>query len=65
MWIKYDGWKLYLCHLSRLAAVQGERVRSGQLLALTGNTGASTGPHLHLAVRSGGQWLDPVEFFDL
>ena len=65
LWVKFEGWRLYLCHLSRVRRVEGEHVRARDLLGFTGNTGASTGPHLHLSVRSQGQWRDPEEFFDL
>ena len=64
IWIKFDGWRLYLCHLNRIIRLKGERVKARDLLAYTGNTGASTGPHLHLSVRSQGQWLDPELFFE-
>ena len=64
VWIQFDGWRLYLCHLSRVRRLKGEPVKAGTLVGFTGNTGASTGPHLHLSVRSQGQWLDPEVFFD-
>lgn len=38
-------------HLSRIDVRQGTRVRSGQVIGLSGNTGCSTAPHLHFAVR--------------
>ena len=65
VWIKFDGWRLYLCHLSRVRRLKGERVKAREVVGFTGNTGASTGPHLHLSVRSQGQWHDPELFFDL
>jgi murein DD-endopeptidase MepM/ murein hydrolase activator NlpD len=64
VWIQFDGWRLYLCHLNRVRRLKGERVKARDLIGFTGNTGASTGPHLHLSVRSQGQWLDPERFFD-
>jgi murein DD-endopeptidase MepM/ murein hydrolase activator NlpD len=65
LWIKFDGWRLYLCHLSRVRRLKGERVEAREVVGFTGNTGASTGPHLHLSVRSQGQWHDPELFFNL
>jgi len=64
IWVQFQGWRLYLCHLSRVVRLKGEQVDARTLLGYTGNTGASTGPHLHLSVRSQGQWLDPELFFE-
>jgi hypothetical protein len=50
------------CHLSQHVAKAGERVTAGQLVAKTGNTGRSTGPHLHYIVRIGGDPVDPLRF---
>jgi murein DD-endopeptidase MepM/ murein hydrolase activator NlpD len=49
---------LYL-HLSELRVKEGDRVAKSQLIALSGGTGRATGPHLHLAVRWQGIYLDP------
>ena len=54
-------------HLWKFAVEPYERVQKGQLLGYTGNTGFSTGPHLHFEVRQGGEstnpleWLPPIE----
>jgi murein DD-endopeptidase MepM/ murein hydrolase activator NlpD len=50
---------LYL-HLSETSVKQGERVARGQKIGLSGGTGRATGPHLHLAVRWQGVYLDPA-----
>lgn len=47
-------------HLSRTAVSVGQRVRRGQLIAYSGNTGNSTGPHLHFEIRYRGQAVDPI-----
>lgn len=45
------GFDLFYAHLSEQKVVRDQRVKRGDLLGLTGNTGNSTGPHLHLEVR--------------
>jgi murein DD-endopeptidase MepM/ murein hydrolase activator NlpD len=49
---------LYL-HLSEFKAKEGDVVKRGQEIALSGGTGRATGPHLHVAVRWQGVYLDP------
>jgi murein DD-endopeptidase MepM/ murein hydrolase activator NlpD len=50
---------LYL-HLSEFKVKEGEAVAAGQIIALSGGTGRATGPHLHLAVRWQGVYLNPA-----
>ena len=50
---------LYL-HLSELRVKEGDPVAKGQLIGLSGGTGRATGPHLHLAVRWQGVYLNPA-----
>jgi len=47
-------------HLSKIEVKEGEHVRRGQEIALSGGTGRATGPHLHVAVRWEGIYLDPA-----
>ncbi len=49
---------LYL-HLSKFLVKEGDEVSKGQAIGLSGGTGRATGPHLHLAVRWQGIYLDP------
>jgi murein DD-endopeptidase MepM/ murein hydrolase activator NlpD len=49
---------LYL-HLSEFKVKEGDEVSTGQLIALSGGSGRATGPHLHLAVRWQGIYLNP------
>jgi murein DD-endopeptidase MepM/ murein hydrolase activator NlpD len=49
---------LYL-HLSEFKVKEGDVVKRGQEIALSGGTGRATGPHLHVAVRWQGVYLDP------
>jgi murein DD-endopeptidase MepM/ murein hydrolase activator NlpD len=55
---------LYL-HLSRLDVKEGAIILKGQRLGLSGSSGRATGPHLHLAVRWQGIYLDPISVLAL
>ena len=45
-----------------LEVKEGEQVSAGQVIALTGSTGDSTGEHLHFEVRVGGEAVDPMVY---
>jgi murein DD-endopeptidase MepM/ murein hydrolase activator NlpD len=55
---------LYL-HLSEFKVKEGEQVKRGQQIGLSGGTGRATGPHLHVAVRWQGTYLDPASLIRL
>jgi murein DD-endopeptidase MepM/ murein hydrolase activator NlpD len=55
---------LYL-HLSKFLIKEGDTVEKGQQIALSGGSGRATGPHLHLAVRWQGVYLNPVGLLSL
>jgi len=55
---------LYL-HLSKLDVKEGDAIKTGQEIGLSGGTGRATGPHLHLAVRWQGVYLDPATLLSL
>lgn len=44
------GSRWWLCHLSKTDLNRGDRVRQGQIIGYSGNTGSSTGPHLHVSL---------------
>lgn len=50
-------------HLSRIGVRTGERLAQGQVLGASGNSGLSTGPHLHWEVHVGGRAVDPMGRF--
>lgn len=54
-----DGSTTLYAHAAEVLVAPGDQVRAGEILATVGQTGRSTGPHLHLEVRKGGHFLDP------
>lgn len=58
----YDYQTLY-AHLSKIIVKKGQKVKRGDELGSIGNTGLSSGPHLHYEVHKGGEAVDPVNFF--
>ena len=57
-----DGNKYSYFHLNRRIAKHGERVQAGQRIAYSGNTGNSSGPHLHFETWINGKKVDPRPF---
>lgn len=54
-----NGLETWYAHLSRRAVREGEHIRRGQQLGRVGNTGRTTGAHLHYEVRVRGEAVDP------
>ncbi|MEU4089832.1 M23 family metallopeptidase, partial [Streptomyces aureus] len=56
-----DGTETWYCHLSTYKVPSGTTVKAGDQIAFSGNSGNSTGPHLHFEVRpAGGAAIDPL-----
>lgn len=73
-WMGGFGWTIIIEHENNISTLyahlnsnlvkKGDRVISGQTIALSGNTGNSTGPHLHFEIRIAGEHVDPLIFFN-
>lgn len=49
-------------HLKSVSVKEGDYIKQGQKIAETGNTGLSTGPHLHYSVWKDSMLMDPMQF---
>lgn len=58
--VRYGDYTVSYCHLSRPLVQVGRRVMPGEVIAVSGNSGRSTGPHLHLTVKRGRKHIDPA-----
>ena len=58
-----NGYSTLYAHLSQILVARGDLVGSGQVIAKSGNSGFSTGPHLHFELRLGGRPIDPAQWF--
>ncbi len=58
-----DGYETWYAHLESFNSKKNQQVQKGQIIGYSGNTGLSTGPHLHYEVKHNGKRLNPMDFF--
>jgi murein DD-endopeptidase MepM/ murein hydrolase activator NlpD len=57
------GYETLYGHMSKIKVKQGQKINRGDVIGFVGNTGTSTGPHLHYEVIKNGNKINPVNFF--
>ena len=57
------GYQTLYAHLSQFLVAPGQKVKRGQVIGYSGNTGGSTAPHLHYEVIENGKKVNPVNYF--
>lgn len=62
--IRHQNFETAYLHLSRSFYAEGDLIYAGDIIALSGNTGKSTAPHLHFAVKENGRTINPIQFLN-
>jgi murein DD-endopeptidase MepM/ murein hydrolase activator NlpD len=57
------GFKTVYAHLKKITVKKGQKVKRGDVIGKLGNTGRSTGPHLHYEVRRHNRPVDPIKYY--
>lgn len=57
------GYLTKYAHLSKVAVNVGQKVKRGDIIGYTGNTGLSKGPHLHYEIEKNGKKINPIDYF--
>jgi murein DD-endopeptidase MepM/ murein hydrolase activator NlpD len=60
----YNRFETAYLHLSEIYYRTGDLVKAGFIIAKSGNSGNSTGAHLHFAVRENGNYINPIRFLN-
>lgn len=62
--VRDNSFEFHFLHLSEQIVRQGAPVVKGMLIGRVGNTGRSTGPHLHYAIKMNGQYVNPINLIE-
>jgi murein DD-endopeptidase MepM/ murein hydrolase activator NlpD len=57
------GYVTKYAHLSNIKVERGQHIKRGDVIALSGNSGLSSGPHLHYEIHKKGSKIDPLDYF--
>ncbi|MES2803054.1 MAG: M23 family metallopeptidase [Bdellovibrionota bacterium] len=60
--VEKDGWATLYGHLDKIVVYEGQRVKQGDVIGALGNTGRSSGPHLHFEIRKADGPIDPLPY---
>lgn len=63
--IQTAGYSISYCHLSSVLVCDGQYVNAGEVVGISGNSGMSTGPHLHLTTKKDGKAFNPTILLDI
>ncbi|MGN1317878.1 MAG: M23 family metallopeptidase [Lachnospirales bacterium] len=61
----YDGYDLFYAHLDSVKSKVGDVVEKGEVIAYSGSTGQSTGPHLHYEIEKDQKQINPDKYISL
>lgn len=59
-----EEYQTLYAHLSKITAKEGQKVSKGDLIGYSGNSGQSTGPHLHYEIKKNGKYVNPQPYID-
>lgn len=62
--LQHGSFTVSYCHLSQVYVSKDQIVKARDVVGISGNTGRSTGEHLHITIRQKGEYIDPQIFFD-
>lgn len=62
--VKHENFNTYYLHLDAIIVKKDDLINAGTIIGISGNTGSSTAPHLHFAVKEDGNFIDPIKFLN-